>query len=250
MTGRFANKVVLITGAASGIGRATALKLAGEGATISLCDINEEALAQVASELPPPAGTGHAQHKCDVGSSADCEAAVEATLASLGGRLDFVFNCAGINPLALDIGDTTDAYFDKLVNTNLRGPYNVTRACVPHLKSGSAIVNVSSTAGLRASKGFSIYCATKFGVIGFTKSMALELGPKGIRVNCVAPGPTDTPTMAGNVEGAGISNDALISSIALGRLGQADEIADVVAFLFSDESRFMNGSVVEVSGGI
>lgn len=92
------------------------------------------------------------------------------------------------------------------------------------------------------------YCATKFGVIGFTKAMALELGPKGIRINCVAPGPTDTPTMAGNVAG-GDENDKLIAGIALGRLGQPQDIADVVAFLFSDESRFMNGSVVEISGG-
>lgn len=85
--------------------------------------------------------------------------------------------------------------------------------------------------------------------MGFTKAMALELGPKGIRVNCVAPGPVDTPTMAGNVAG-GDANDKLIRSIALGRIGQPEEIADVVAFLFSDESRFMNGSVVEISGGI
>lgn len=85
-------------------------------------------------------------------------------------------------------------------------------------------------------------------MIGFTKAMALELGPRGIRVNCVAPGPTDTPTMAGNVAGGG-ENERLIKGIALGRLGQPDEIADVVAFLFGDESRYMNGSVVEVSGG-
>lgn len=95
---------------------------------------------------------------------------------------------------------------------------------------------------------FKKYCATKFGVIGFTKAMALELGLKGIRVNAVAPGPIDTPTMAGNVAG-GDANERLVADIALGRLGQPEEVADAVVFLFSEESRFMNGSVVEVSGG-
>ncbi|KAI0128517.1 3-oxoacyl-reductase [Xylariales sp. AK1849] len=246
MTGKFEGKVILITGAASGIGRATAIKLASQGATLSLCDINEDACSQVLEE----AGRNrtHTSMGCDVGSSAQCEEVVRHTL-SLMGTIDFVFNCAGINPTALEINETTDEYFDKLMNTNLRGPYNVTRACGPHLKAGAAIVNVSSTAGLKASRGFSIYCATKFGVIGFTKAMALELGPKGIRMNCVAPGPIDTPTMVGNVAGAN-ANDKLIAGIALGRLGQPEEVADVVVFLFSEESRFMNGSVVEVSGGM
>ncbi|KAI0167963.1 short-chain dehydrogenase/reductase-like protein SDR [Pestalotiopsis sp. NC0098] len=244
MSGKFAGKTVLITGAASGIGRATAIKLAAEGASLMLCDINEGALVQVTSQLP----TEKAEYfRCNVGASAECEAAVKSAVSKFGG-LDFVFNCAGINPTALPITETTDEYFDKLVNTNLRGPYNITRAAVPHLKSGAAIVNVSSMAGIRATNGFSIYCATKFGVIGFTKAMALELGPKGIRVNAVAPGPIDTPTMAGNVAG-GDANERLVADIALGRLGQPEEVADAVIFLFSEESRFMNGSVVEVSGG-
>jgi NAD(P)-dependent dehydrogenase (short-subunit alcohol dehydrogenase family) len=192
---------------------------------------------------------GEEPHKafiCNVGSSAECEEMVASVTLSLG-KIDFIFNCAGINPTALGITETTDEYFDKLVNTNLRGPYNVTRACVPHLKPGAAIINVSSTAGLHATSGFQIYCATKFGVIGFTKAMALELGPKGIRVNCIAPGPVNTPTMAGNVAG-GDANEELKQKIALGRLGQPEDIADVVQSMF--ESSFMNGSVVEVSGGV
>lgn len=133
--------------------RATALKLADQGGSLSLCDINEDAVSQVVREL---AGAGkHTYFQCDVGSSARCEAAIEHTLSQLG-KIDFVFNCAGINPTALEITDTTDDYFDKLVNTNLRGPFNITRTVVPHLKPGAAIVNVSSTAGLRATNGFSI----------------------------------------------------------------------------------------------
>ncbi|CAN8095959.1 unnamed protein product [Discula destructiva] len=246
MTVSFDGRVILITGAASGIGRSTALKLASQGATLSLRDLNAEGLSTLLEELPGP--SKHTAFPLDVGSSEQCDAAVSDTIATHG-RLDFVFNCAGINPTALPINETTDAYFDKLVSTNLRGPYNITRAAVPHLQKGAAVVNVASVAGLRASPGYSIYNATKFGVIGFTKAMALELGPKGIRVNCVAPGPIDTPTMAGNVAG-GDANDKLIQNIALGRIGQPEEVADVVAFLFSEESRFMNGSVVEVSGGM
>jgi NAD(P)-dependent dehydrogenase (short-subunit alcohol dehydrogenase family) len=101
------------------------------------------------------AAARHTYFQCDVGSSARCAAAVQHTISELG-KIDFVFNCAGINPTALAITDTTDEYFDKLVNTNLRGPYNITRSVVPHLKTGAAIVNVSSTAGLRATNGFSI----------------------------------------------------------------------------------------------
>lgn len=117
-----------------------------------LCDINEDALVQVTSQLP----TEKAEYfRCNVGASAECEAAVRSAVSTFGG-LHFVFNCAGINPTALPITETTDEYFDKLVNTNLRGPYNITRAAVPHLKSGAAIVNVSSMAGIRATNGFSI----------------------------------------------------------------------------------------------
>ncbi|KAJ4388704.1 hypothetical protein N0V93_006163 [Gnomoniopsis smithogilvyi] len=247
MAGKLDGKVILITGAASGIGRATAIKLASLGASLSLRDINQEGLSTLLKDLSNTT-TKHTVFPCDVGSSAQCDSAVSDTLKTHG-RIDGVFNCAGVNPTALPITDTTDEYFDKLVNTNLRGPYNVTRAVTPHLSSGAVIVNVASVAGLRASPGYSIYNATKFGVIGFTKAMALELGPKGIRVNCVCPGPIDTPTMAGNLAG-GDANERLIQGIALGRIGQPDEVADVVAFLFSEDSRFMNGSVVEISGGM
>ncbi|KAI0481116.1 3-oxoacyl-reductase [Xylariaceae sp. FL0804] len=239
----FDGKVAFITGAASGIGRATSLRLASMGARLAVTDVNTDGLKQLVAEL---ADAQHLFYALDVSSSKQCEKVVQAALSRLS-KIDFVFNCAGINPTALAITDTDDAYFDKLVNTNLRGPYNVTRACVPHLQAGAAIVNVASTAGLRATNGFSIYCATKHGVIGFTKAMALELGPRGIRVNCVAPGPIDTPTMAGNVAG-GNANERLVQGIALGRLGQPEEVAQVVTSVF--ESSFMNGSVVEVHGGM
>lgn len=160
-----------------------------------------------------------------------------------------VFNCAGINPTSIPLEDTPDEYWDKLVNVNLKGVFNVTRAAIPHLKSGASFVNVSSISGIRGSAMQAVYCTTKFGLIGFSKSMALELGPKGIRVNCVAPGYIDTPTNAGIVKG-GEAVERMRYGNALERLGTPEEVADVVAFLFGEGARYVNGSVVEIDGAI
>ena len=187
----------------------------------------------------------HTYGKLDVSSSTDCTNLISKQINSL----DYLFNCAGINPTTTPITDTTDEYFTKLIDTNLRGTFNTTRACIPHMHPGSAIVNVSSICGLQGYTGYSVYCATKFGIIGFTKSLAAELGPKGIRVNAVAPGPTDTPTFAENVEGDE-RKEKDVGGIALGRLGRAEEVADVIVFLFGEGSSFVNGGVCEVHGGI
>ena len=120
---------------------------------------------------------------------------------------------------------------------------------IPHLKSGAAFVNVASIAGLSGTAGFSVYCASKYGVIGFSKCVALELGSKGVRVNIVAPGYIDTPTNASVVAGKD-SVERSARGVSMGRMGKAEEVADVVAFLFGDESRYMNGSVIEITGGI
>jgi len=125
----------------------------------------------------------------------------------------------------------------------------MTRACIPHLERGSAFVNVSSVAGVRPLSEMAVYCASKYAVIGFSQCLALELGPKGIRTNVVAPGYIDTPTSAGVLAGPETLAE-YAKGVSLGRIGTAEEVADVVAFLFSDESRYMNGSVVEVNGGI
>lgn len=133
----------------------TALKLASLGATVAACDINDDALRELGKDLHASYGNTHRTYLCDVQSSSQCQATVLSCIQDLQ-AIDFVFNCAGVNPTALAITDTSDEYFDKLVNTNLRGPYNITRSVVPHLKRGAAIVNVASVAGLRASWGFSI----------------------------------------------------------------------------------------------
>ena len=184
----------------------------------------------------------------DVGNSSQVEDFVENTVRELG-NIDYVFNCAGVNPTSIPLEDTPDAYWDKLVNTNLKGVFLITRTCLPHLTRGSAIVNVSSISGIRGSALQSVYCTTKFGLIGMSKSLALELGPRGIRVNCVAPGYIDTPTNAGIVKG-GAAVERMKTGNALERLGSPEEVADVVVFLMGKGARYVNGTVVEIDGGL
>ncbi|KAK5173330.1 uncharacterized protein LTR77_002011 [Saxophila tyrrhenica] len=200
--------------------------MSASGAKLALGDIDKAGLDETAKLC----GTEPLVQIVDVASSEACSKFVDSTVESLG-RIDFVFNCAGVNPTSLALTDTSDEYWDKLVNTNLKGTYSITRAAIPHLQPGASIVNVSSIMGLTAAKGFAIYNATKFGIIGFTKSMALELGSSQIRVNAIAPGYIDTPSNAGVVAGpeAVKKQEAQVS---MGRMGTPAEVADVVAFLF------------------
>lgn len=251
MVGSFEKKIVLITGAGSGIGRATSIKLAKLGATLALGDINEESLGETNKLCSCDNSSQQQEHfifSFDVASTEKSNEFVKTIIARFG-RIDHIFNCAGVNPTRYATEKIPDSYWDKLVNTNLKGLFNVTRACIPHLESGASFVNVSSISGLTPSMGHAVYCATKYGVIGFSKCMALELGPRGIRTNVVAPGYIDTPTNASVVLGPA-AVDKMIKGVALGRIGTPEDIADVVAFLFSDESRYMNGSVVEINGGV
>jgi NAD(P)-dependent dehydrogenase (short-subunit alcohol dehydrogenase family) len=243
----FSDKVCLITGAGSGIGRATAIRIASHGARLALSDINLRGVLETGSLCERP--TSHMVGHLDVSISLAVTEYVSLVNTQLG-RIDFLFNCAGVNPTASPLTDTTDAYWDTLVNTNLKGTYNLTRACIPHLEAapGGAIVNVSSTLGVQAAPEYAIYCATKFGIVGFTKAMGLELGPKGVRCNAVAPGYIDTPTNAGVLAGADAVREQ-VGRVAMGRMGTADEVADVVAFLFSEEARYMTGAIVEITGG-
>lgn len=248
MRDRFDKKVILITGAASGIGLTTTRKLKDLGATLCLCDINEALNTLLVEEFSE---TEHGQSISakvfDVGSNTACKDFV-SEMITLHAHIDHVFNCAGVNPAALATTEFSDDYWDKLVNCNLKGLFNMTRACIPHMPPGSTFVNVSSIAGLRPVAGYAVYCATKYGIIGFSKCVALELGSKGIWTNIVAPGYIDTPTNAMVVVGQE-AVDSYVDRISLGRFGTADEVADVVIFLMSKEARYMNGSVVEINGG-
>jgi NAD(P)-dependent dehydrogenase (short-subunit alcohol dehydrogenase family) len=218
--------------------------MASLGASLSLCDINVSALETLATEISTPTYT----HQVDVGSTDQVKSFVAATMEKFG-RIDHVFNCAGVNPTSIPLEDTPDEYWDKLVNTNLKGVFLVTRTCLPHLQRGASIVNVSSISGIRGSAMQSVYCTTKFGLIGMSKSLAQEFGPKGIRVNCVAPGYIDTPTNAGIVKG-GEAVERMRMGNALERLGTPEEVADVVAFLFGEEARYVNGAVLEIDGAV
>ncbi|CAK4030566.1 related to estradiol 17-beta-dehydrogenase 8 [Lecanosticta acicola] len=256
----FKSQICLITGAASGIGRATAIKLASLGATLSIQDINPTGLQETLELSLRPEGTEQQQQQqqqqqqgehyhetFDVSSSQACNTFITNTMQTFG-KIDHVFNCAGVNPTAYPLTDTTDEYFDRLVGVNLRGTYNVTRAAMAVMKEGGSMVNVSSVMGITVAAEYAIYCATKFGIVGFTKAMAMELGPKGIRVNAVAPGYINTPTNAGVLAGPEAVAEQT-KKVALGRMGTTEEVADVVAFLFSDEARYVNGSIVEITGG-
>jgi NAD(P)-dependent dehydrogenase (short-subunit alcohol dehydrogenase family) len=229
---------------------ATAHALAAKGAHLALCDITFSASSppSLLDTLSSPAH--HKAYALDVSQPSACITTI-AAIATDFSRIDGLFNCAGINPTEMHLTATTDEYYDRLMDTNLRGTYVMTRAVIPHLPAhaNASIVNVSSTAGIRASAGFAIYNATKFAIIGFSKSMALELGrSKGVRVNVVAPGPVDTPTNASVVEGEESVRRAG-NRIALGRMGKPEEVADVVVWLFGEGARWVNGSVVEVTGG-
>ncbi|KAI2605003.1 3-oxoacyl-reductase [Hypoxylon fragiforme] len=251
MPSSLSGRVILLTGAGSGIGRGTAIKLHGLGAILAITDINEAGIAETL-ELCGSSNTNSTSHHTslalDVSKAADVEKCV-MDVVSRYGHIDHVFNCAGINPTSMPLTETSEDYFDKLVGVNLKGTYNVTKATIPHMTTpGGSYVNVSSISGWNPSAGTAIYCATKFGVIGFSKCMALELGPKGLRVNVVAPGYIDTPTNAGIAKGTAEARGRMEQGNALGRMGTPDDIAGVVAFLMGDEARYMNGSVVEIDG--
>ena len=245
----FTGQNILITGAGSGIGRATSIRLAESGASLTLSDINLSSLAETAAIcgqcISKNASQKHSVHVIDISNSQAVEALLSAAIVKHG-RLDHVFNCAGINPTLTSIVDTSDSYFHKLVSVNLQGTFNVCRASVPYLNRGASIVNVSSMSGVQPPAGMAVYAATKAGVIGMSKALALELGPKGVRVNVVAPGDINTATNNAVTEGP-VAVTRSEQKIAMGRLGETGEVADAVMYLFLNG--YVNGTVVEVHGG-
>jgi len=188
---KFNGKAILITGAASGIGAATARHLASQGYVLGLSDINEKLLTLVSGSISEayPEAIWSAKY-LDVSEAEQVDKWIGDIANELPAWLGIhgIFNCAGVNPTPTALQNTTDEYFHKLVSVNLQGTFNVCRAAADYLKRGAVVVNVSSIMGLHPSAMNSVYCATKYAVIGFSKSLALEWGPKGIRVNVVAPG--------------------------------------------------------------
>jgi 3-oxoacyl-[acyl-carrier protein] reductase len=242
MGNRLKDKVAIITGAAKGIGFSTAQRFAQEGAIVILADMNLESVKGAAAQIPNTQA-----YAMNVTDRASIQAVVDQVMQKHG-RIDILINNAGITQDARLV-KMTEAQFDAVIDVNLKGVFNCTQLIVPHMleaKSGS-IVNASSVVGIYGNFGQTNYSATKFGVIGFTKTWARELGPKGIRVNAICPGFIATEMIKAMPEN--ILQDIERRSW-LGRLGTPEEIANVYLFLASNEASFINGVALEVSGGI
>ena len=243
---RLQNKVSIITGAAQGIGLSTALKFAKEGAIVVICDLKQEAIDDAVRqcEALDAQAVGYLM---DV-TQRDMVDAVVAKVKTQFGRIDVLVNNAGITKDARLVKMTIEQ-FDRVIDVNLRGVFHCTQAVADTMvaQGQGVILNASSVVGIYGNFGQTNYAATKFGVIGFTKTWSRELGPKGIRVNAVAPGFIHTPILTT------VPDDVLKdmeARVPLKRLGQPDEIANVYAFLASDEASYVNGAVIEVSGGM
>ncbi len=245
-TMKLQNKVCIITGAAQGIGLASALKFAREGATVIVCDLRPEGVDAAVKACEKLGATAQG-YTVDVADRVSVDLMVAAVLADFG-RIDVLVNNAGITKDAR-LQKMTLAQFDAVIDVNLRGVFHCAQAVADTMvaQGSGVILNASSVVGLYGNFGQTNYAAAKFGVIGFTKTWSRELGPKGVRVNAVAPGFIDTPIL-GTIPDKVL--DEMRAHVPLKRLGKPEEIANVYAFLASDEASYVNGAVIEVSGGM
>jgi NAD(P)-dependent dehydrogenase (short-subunit alcohol dehydrogenase family) len=241
---RLENKVALITGAASGIGFATAEALAQEGAKLAVADICADGLRTIpgGDTLLIPG---------DVSQATAAGNMIEQTTNRFG-RLDILVNVAGVD-LQATLDETTESDWDRIMAINLKSVFLLSKYAVPELaRRGGAIVNVASAAALSPVAGRPAYNASKAAVVGLTKSLALDLAPRKIRVNCICPGAVDTPLLRQSIEGApdpAAALAAVIGRYPLGRIGTATEIARAVVFLASDDASFVTGVALPVDGG-
>jgi len=245
---RFDGRAVIVTGAASGIGRETALRFAGEGARVVVADIDADGAAATVSAIEAAGGEGRTSIT-DVADSAAVEAMV-ADAVAVYGRLDVLHNNAYWAPLNTTITDTTEEQWSRTINVTLTSVYLCCKFAIPQMiaRGGGAIVNTASTAALVASPAFAAYMAAKAGVLGLTRSVAFDYGKQRIRCNAVCPGLIHTP--ATDAVFADPERVAwLTSKIVLGRTGEPIDIANAVLYLASDESAFMTGQTLVVDGG-
>ncbi|MCY4371897.1 MAG: glucose 1-dehydrogenase [bacterium] len=251
---RLAGKSALITGAGSGIGRATAELFAQEGASVAIVDLDPRSAETTAASIRSRGGTALA-FEADVSSAEQTAGAVDSAAREFG-RLDIVYNNAGVGSTG-SVATATQENWDLCFDVNVKGTFLVSRAAIPHLEAagGGSIVNQASVAALVGIEGFAAYCAAKGAVVSLTRSMAVDLAPSGIRVNAICPGTVYTPLMEplmlergeGDLE-LGLARTA--TKYPIGRLGNPSEIARAALFLASDEAGFVTGSIFTVDGGM
>lgn len=243
---RLTGKVAAITGGARGIGHSTAVKFAAEGARVAVCDINPDLTRQTLAEIRSMGGEAEG-YRVDVTNKEQIAAMVKGVMATWG-RIDCVVNNAGI-VMDAQLKNMTDDQFDKVIDINLKGVYNCTRAVVDIMlaQQSGVILTTSSIVGLYGNFGQTNYAASKFAVIGMTKTWAKELGRRGVRAIAVCPGFVATPILKEMPEQ--ILSD-MAKKVPCGRLGKPEEVANVFAFLASDEASYINGAVISVDGGM
>lgn len=248
MIGRFAGKVAFVTGAGTGIGRATALAFAAEGASVAVAGIPEGDVLETARLIEQDGGQALAL-PCDVTREADVQGALARTVEAFG-RLDAAVNNAGVEQSQTPTADLTVEEWTRVIDTDLTGVFLCMRHEVPLMQAeGGAVVNISSDAGVIGIAGQAGYAAAKWGVIGLTKSAALEYVDAGIRINVVAPGMIDTPMMGRVSGGTDEGYQRVIAQEPIGRMGRPEEIASAVLWLCSDLGGFTIGHTLVVGGG-
>ncbi|KAI1608329.1 oxidoreductase [Exophiala viscosa] len=249
------DKVIAITGAGSGIALELARLTASRGAKLALCDINQEGLDRIVSELRA-SGTEVVGTRVNVASNEEVDNWTNATVKHFG-RLDGAANVAGVegkSQINANLADTQNDNWDFVLSVNLTGLMYCVRSQIRVMEAGASIVNAASVAGMFGRAGICAYSVSKHGVVGLTKTVAKEVGSKGIRVNAVAPGPIETPMLARVLDNMKDITEKKFTdayaSLPIQRKGQAIEIANMFAFLLSDESSYMTGVIVPVDGGL
>jgi len=244
-------KVAMITGGASGIGRATALLFAREGAAVVVVDIDEPKAQAVVQSIVDEGGKAMFLH-CDVTNASDCKSAVCEAVEELG-KIDVLFNNAGIIRRA-SVVDTTEEEWDRVMAANVKSVFLLSKYVVPLMAEagGGVVINTASGWGLVGGRNAASYCASKGAVVLLTKAMALDHGSQNIRVNCICPGDTDTPMLVSEARQLGIPREEFLAeakSRPLQRIGRPEEIANAVLFLASDAASYVTGTALVVDGG-